>query len=92
MIGVLFANMPPGAPDPLGVQHRPWVGSTVPYVTARRHFPPGLCLSQRVLQRVAARAVPVQDASTAVYRPENLLNSYLLPDGSGAAPHVVVVA
>ncbi len=91
-IGVLFANMPAGAPDPLGVQHRPWVDSAVLYVTARRHFPPGLCLSQRVLQRVAATNVPVQDERDAVYRPVNLLNSYLLLDGSASAPHVVVVA
>jgi len=90
-VGVRFEQLPPGTPDPLALQHRPWSGG-VPYKTAFRQFPPGLTLSQRILQRMAAGAVPVEGQKDAPYRPKNLVNSYILLDGSGPAPHVDVGA
>lgn len=90
-VGVMFSAMPAGTPDPLAVQHRPWIGP-VPYKTALRQFPPGLGLSQRVVQRLDAKAVPVQGQKDSAYRPKNLANSYVLLDWAGAAPHVTVVA
>ena len=93
-VGVEFSSMPPGVPDPLGMQHQPWLAGNVPYMQGARHFPPGLRLSQRVLQRIAASAVPVQrgPAPDVAYRPPNIVNSYVMLDWSGAAPHVVVEA
>lgn len=89
-VGMLFDRMPPGAPNPVTLQHRPWADGAVPYKTAPRYFPPGLNLSQRVLQRAAAKSVPVQGQKDSPYRPKNLLNSYLLPSWVSAAPHVRV--
>jgi hypothetical protein len=91
-VGVLFDRMPPGTPDPLGIQHRPWAEGAVPFKTAARFFPPGLCLSQRVLQRIAAKSVSIQGQNDAPYRPKNLINSYVLMSWADAAPHVQVVA
>lgn len=91
-VGVLFTGMPAGLPDPLGMQHEPWLGGMALYRRGARHFPPGLRLSQRVLQRMAAEAVPVEKVAPpgAAYRPANLVNSYVMLDASGAAPHVLV--
>ena len=91
-VGVLFDSMPAGIPDALAVQHQPWATGSLPMTKGPRHFPPGLRLSQRVLQRIAAPQVPLETAPTpgAVYRPQNIVNSYVMLDWSGAAPHVVV--
>jgi uncharacterized protein (DUF2235 family) len=86
--GVLFARMPPWQPDACAVAHRPWAGQ--PYVLAPREFPPTLGLSQRVIQRLAAQTVPVEGMAPEHYRPANLLNSYLMLDGTGPAPHVQI--
>lgn len=88
--GVRFESLPAGTPDALAVQHQPWAGA--PYATASRHFGPGLKLSQRLLQRMMAPAVPVEGQAAAAYRPANLVNSYVMLDWSGPAPHVEVVA
>jgi len=90
-VGVRFEQLPPGMPDPEAMQHRPWSNGG-PAATAYRHFPPGLTLSQRVLQRMAAGPVPVEGLEDTPYRPENLVNSYIKLDGSGPAPHVEVGA
>ena len=88
-VGVEFARMPAGNPDPLAIAHQPWAGS--PYLVGPRHFPPEMRLSQRVLQRIVAASVPLEKGPAGQgYRPQNLVNSYVMLDWSGAAPHVVV--
>ena len=88
-VGVEFARMPAGNADPLAIQHQPWAGTA--YLAGPRHFPPDLRLSQRVLQRIAAASVPLDKGPAGQgYRPQNLVNSYVMLDWSGAAPHVVV--
>ncbi|HEY9023277.1 MAG TPA: DUF2235 domain-containing protein [Burkholderiaceae bacterium] len=88
-VGVEFDRMPAGNPDPLALQHQPWAGSA--YLVGPRHFPPGLRLSQRVLQRLAAASAPLEKGPAGQgYRPQNIVNSYVMLDWSGAAPHVVV--
>jgi uncharacterized protein (DUF2235 family) len=88
-VGVEFARMPAGDPDPLGLAHQPWAGTA--YLAGPRHFPPGLRLSQRALQRIAAASVPLDKGPAGQgYRPQNIVNSYVMLDWSGAAPHVVV--
>jgi uncharacterized protein (DUF2235 family) len=91
-VGVQFAQMPAGEPDAAAIQHQPWATGTLKMKTGPRQFPPGLRLSQRVLQRIAAGKVPVQLGADggALYRPKNIVNSYVMLDWSGAAPHVVV--
>jgi uncharacterized protein (DUF2235 family) len=91
-VGVLFAAMPDGPIDPAAIQHQPWLEGKLRLKVGPRQFPPGLRLSQRVLQRLAVATVPVQlgPAKAAGYRPKNLVNSYLMLDWSGAAPHVTV--
>jgi uncharacterized protein (DUF2235 family) len=91
-VGVQFDHMPAGDPDALAVQHQPWAESPLKVKTGPRQFPPGLRLSQRVLQRLAAGKVPVQlgTGDGTLYRPKNIVNSYVMLDWSGAAPHVVV--
>jgi uncharacterized protein (DUF2235 family) len=91
--GVQFEALPAGQADALPIQHQPWIGG-VAYATGARHFPPGLRLSQRVLQRAAAPSALLErgpEPATA-YRPGNLVNSYVMMDWSGPAPHVVVEA
>ena len=88
-VGVEFARMPAGDPDPLALAHQPWAGT--PFLAGPRHFPPELRLSQRVLQRIAAASVPLDKGPAGQgYRPQNIVNSYVLLDWSGAAPHVLV--
>jgi len=88
-VGVQFARMPAGDPDPLGIAHQPWAGTA--FLAGPRHFPPDLRLSQRVLQRIAAASVPLDKGPAGQgYRPQNIVNSYVMLDWSGAAPHVVV--
>ena len=88
-VGVEFARMPVGDPDPLGLAHQPWAGT--PYLAGPRHFPPNLRLSQRVLQRISAASVPLDKGPAGQgYRPQNIVNSYVMLDWSGAAPHVLV--
>ena len=91
-VGAQFDQMPAGEADAMAIQHQPWADSTLKMKTGPRQFPPGMRLSQRVLQRLAAANVPVQSgpADGTRYRPKNLTNSYLMLDWSGAAPHVVV--
>jgi uncharacterized protein (DUF2235 family) len=90
--GVQFESIPVGKADAAPIQHQPWVGGDVAYLTAARHFPPGLRLSQRVLQRAAAASALLEHGPkpAAAYRPGNIVNSYVLMDWSGAAPHVLV--
>ena len=88
-VGVEFTRMPAGDPDPLALAHQPWAGT--PFLAGPRHFPPDLRLSQRVLQRIAAASVPLDKGPAGQgYRPQNIVNSYVMLDWSGAAPHVVV--
>jgi uncharacterized protein (DUF2235 family) len=88
-VGVEFARMPVGDPDPLALQHQPWAGTA--YLSGPRHFPPEMRLSRRVLQRIAATSVPLEKGPAGQgYRPQNIVNSYVMLDWSGAAPHVVV--
>ena len=88
-VGVEFSRMPAGDPDPLALAHQPWAGT--PYLAGPRHFPPSLRLSQRVLQRIGAASVPLEKGPAGQgYRPQNIVNSYVMLDWSGAAPHVVV--
>lgn len=91
-VGVRFVGMPAGQANAEAIQHQPWAEGVLKMKTGPRQFPPGLRLSQRVLQRLAAGKVPVQlgTAGGAFYRPRNIVNSYLMLDWSGAAPHVVV--
>jgi uncharacterized protein (DUF2235 family) len=86
--GVLFANFVAGEPNPSDIAHQPWIGA--PYETAPREFPPTLELSQRVLQRLAGGPVPIEKGIAQVYRPQNLLNSYIKYDWSGPAAHTQV--
>ncbi len=90
--GALFDKMPAGDANAVAIQHQPWAEGTLKMKTGPRQFPPGLRLSQRVLQRLAGGKVPVQlgAADGVLYRPRNLVNSYLMLDWSGAAPHVVI--
>jgi uncharacterized protein (DUF2235 family) len=88
-VGVEFTRMPAGDPDPLGLAHQPWAGT--PYLVGPRHFPPEMRLSQRALQRIAAASVPLDKGPAGQgYRPQNIVNSYVMLDWSGAAPHVVI--
>ena len=89
-VGVAFSAMPEGRPEAAATQHQPWMVGGVPFKIALRPFPPGLRLSQRVLQRLAAGPVQLeaQTGPGKPYRPKNLVNSYLLPDGTAVAPHV----
>jgi uncharacterized protein (DUF2235 family) len=92
-VGILFDTKPAVTANPLDIQHRPWRDSGL-YKgrTQARHFPPGLSVSQRILERAAAQKVPVEGAlKESPYRPANLLNSYLLLDGCTPAPHVQVL-
>jgi uncharacterized protein (DUF2235 family) len=91
-VGAQFDHMPAGEADATAIQHQPWADGALKMKTGPRQFPPGMRLSQRVLQRLAAGKVPVQLGTDGgvVYRPKNLSNSYLMLDWSGAAPHVVV--
>jgi uncharacterized protein (DUF2235 family) len=91
-VGVQFDKMPAGEASAVAIQHQPWAESALKVKTGPRQFPPGLRLSQRVLQRLSAGKVPVQlgAADGAPYRPKNIVNSYVMLDWSGAAPHVVV--
>jgi len=91
-VGVQFGKMPAGEASAVAIQHQPWAEGGLRMKTGPRQFPPGLRLSQRVLQRLAAGKVPVQQGSGdgAPYRPKNIVNSYVMLDWSGAAPHVVV--
>ena len=90
--GVLFAALPAATVDAIPLQHQPWIGGDVPYKTGQRQFPPGLRLSQRVLQRAAAASVLLErgPAPAAAYRPHNIVDSYVTTDWRGAAPHVQV--
>ena len=90
--GVLFAALPAASVDAIPLQHQPWVGGDVPYKTGQRQFPPGLRLSQRVLQRAAAASALLErgPSPAAAYRPHNIVDSYVMMDWSGAAPHVQV--
>ncbi|MBN3818675.1 DUF2235 domain-containing protein [Paraburkholderia sp. Se-20369] len=87
-VGVLFDQIPPVTANPLAIQHQPWTSSS--FVSAVRHFPPGLRLSQRAVQRLLAGAVPVEKSDAQEYRPPNLVNSYVMLNWSGPAPHVFV--
>ncbi|WGS46262.1 DUF2235 domain-containing protein [Burkholderia sp. JSH-S8] len=87
-VGVLFERIPPVTANPLAIQHRPWASSN--YISAVRHFPPGLRLSQRAVQRLLAGVVPVEKGGGQEYRPPNMVNSYVMPNWSGPAPHVFV--
>jgi uncharacterized protein (DUF2235 family) len=89
-VGVLFSAMPQPAKGAADVMHRPWAAGQVPFNCAPRHFGPGLRLSQRVLQRLGAGLVPIEGQGSAQYRPQNLANSYVLLDWTGAAPHVEI--
>jgi uncharacterized protein (DUF2235 family) len=91
-VGAQFDKMPAGEASAAAIQHQPWAESSLKMKTGPRQFPPGLRLSQRVLQRLAAGKVPVQlgSADGTLYRPRNIVNSYVMLDWSGAAPHVVV--
>lgn len=90
--GVLFEAIPAGKPDAVPLQHQPWLGGGVDYTTGPRQFPPGLRLSQHVLQRAAAASVLLERGPTpaGAYRPRNIVNSYMTMDWTGAAPHVQV--
>ena len=90
--GVQFGALPAGKVDSISVQHQPWIGGDVAYKTGARQFPPGLRLSQRVLLRAAAPTVLVErgPAPAGAYRPRNIVNSYVVMDWSGAAPHVQI--
>lgn len=95
--GVKFANKPNLKADPTDIQHQPWADTEKNRIfyqkrTQPRHFPPGLALSTRVFQRMAAPSVPVECGSPALYHPQNLFNSYIVLGSSEAAPHVAVVA
>lgn len=87
-VGVLFERIPPVTANPLAIQHRPWASSS--FISAVRHFPPGLRLSQRAVQRLLAGIVPIEKGDAREYRPPNIVNSYLMPNWSGPAPHVLV--
>ena len=91
-VGVQFDKMPDGEASAVSIQHQPWAESLLKVKTGPRQFPPGLRLSLRVLQRLAAGKVPVQSGAPGgvLYRPKNIVNSYVMLDWSGAAPHVVV--
>ena len=90
--GVLFEALPAGRTDAIPMQHQPWFGGDVPYKTGPRQFPPGLRLSERVLQRASAASAQLERGPTPApaYRPRNIVNSYLMTDWSGPAPHVQV--
>jgi uncharacterized protein (DUF2235 family) len=90
--GVLYEALPAGTVDSVSVQHQPWLGGEVDYETGPRQFPPGLRLSQRVLLRTAAPSALLERGPTpaTAYRPRNIVNSYVMMDWSGPAPHVQV--
>ena len=91
-IDVQFEGIPTGKADASLIQHQPWIGGPVAYKTGPRQFPPGLRLSQHVMQRTTSASVPLERGPTpaTAYRPQNILNSYLLMDWSGPAPHVQI--
>jgi uncharacterized protein (DUF2235 family) len=91
-VGVVFSRMPEGKPVATALQHQPWLGGKMVFLEGVRHFPPGMRLSQSVLQRIAAPSVPVDSGPVpdGPYRPKNIVNSYVMLDWSGAAPHVIV--
>ncbi len=91
-VGVQFESIPVGKPGAIPIQHQPWLGAQVDYKTGPRQFPPGLRLSQRVLARTAAASAPLERGPTpaAAYRPRNIVNSYVMMDWSGPAPHILV--
>jgi hypothetical protein len=78
------------APNPAGTAHRPWLHP--PWLAlprAARNLPPGLVLSQAVIDRInAGPVVPDPAASPIPYAPTNIV-SYL--NGKVAAPGVNVV-
>ncbi|MGZ2747686.1 DUF2235 domain-containing protein [Burkholderia stagnalis] len=87
-VGVLFEQIPRVTANPLDIQHQPWASAA--YMQATRHFPPGLRLSQRAVQRFMAGTVPVEKSTSQHYRPPNMVNSYVMLDWSGPAQHVLV--
>jgi hypothetical protein len=90
-LGVRFASRPVIAfqPDPRGTAHRPWTGElwrALPHGV--RGLPPGLGLSQSVIDRINAgpvRCDPDPGVALARYGPANLA-AYLA--GNAAAPGV----
>ena len=93
--GFLLPAAPPA--DPAAIQYCPWADSEPNKVlyngrTGQRHFPPGLGLSLRALQRMQATTVPVEKAAKTAYRPQNLANSYIVLGTIDPAPHVEVIA
>ncbi len=90
--GVQFGTIVQHVPNAMGVAHQPWLAAAyVLQPRAKRQFPPGLALSQMVVDRVNAGVVPIESAGTALYRPINLSNSYYRPDWSAPVPQVNVV-
>lgn len=89
--GLLPSQLVPIKPDASGVAHQPWLTSPFDILPqAKRHFPTGLALCQTVIDRMNADRVVIQGAPNAPYQPSNLVNSYLLPDWSGALPGVTI--
>ena len=91
-LGVLFTAVPmyKATPAATGVTHKPWTHApwnVLPYEP--RVFPPGLCLSQCLLDRLKGGAVVAEPGENpAVYAPGNL-KDYLL--GATPAPGVASV-
>lgn len=59
--------------NPLGLAHRPWIGGLASFGAAPRAFTSSIAVSGEIHERIAATAVPLEKAASAVpYRPTNL--------------------
>ncbi|WP_052406212.1 DUF2235 domain-containing protein [Paraburkholderia heleia] len=86
--GVVFERPAPWQPNACDISHRPWAGAL--FATGLRKFPAALGLSQHVMQRLAANAVPVEGGAPGLYRPANLFTSYINLDWTGPAANVQI--
>lgn len=91
-VGVQFGTIVSHKPDAKGVCHRPWLDPIYLGRTGNRDFPPGMSVSELIIDRISAGMVPIEKAADAPYRPPSLREKYFLPDWSGVTSGVEIIS